>query len=69
VRRVLPTLYLAEAAIFAALALLTSSPWLPLVLVLAAADGILALVGRALTRGAVAATLKPRASSTPATPC
>jgi predicted MFS family arabinose efflux permease len=59
VRRVLPTLYLAEAAIFAALALLTSSPWLPLVLVLAAADGILALVGRALTRGAVAATLKP----------
>jgi predicted MFS family arabinose efflux permease len=41
------------------LALLTSSPWLPLVLVLAAADGILALVGRALTRGAVAATLKP----------
>src|SRR3954465_7289579 len=59
VRRVLPTLYLAEAAIFAALALLTSSPWLPLVLVLAAADGILALVGRALTPGAVAATLKP----------
>jgi predicted MFS family arabinose efflux permease len=59
VRRVLPTLYLAEAAIFAVLALLTSSPWLPLVLVLAAADGILALVGRALTRGAVAATLKP----------
>src|SRR6185312_10814576 len=59
VRRVLPSLYLAEAAIFAALALLTSSPWLPLVLVLAAADGILALVGRALTRGAVAATLKP----------
>jgi predicted MFS family arabinose efflux permease len=41
------------------LALLTSSPWLPLVLVLAAADGILALVGRALTRGAVAATLMP----------
>ena len=59
VRRVLPALYLAEAAIFAALALLTSSPWLPLVLVLAAADGILALVGRALTRAAVAATLKP----------
>jgi predicted MFS family arabinose efflux permease len=59
VRRVLPTLYLAEAAIFAALALLTSSPWLALVLVLAAADGVLALVGRALTRGAVAATLKP----------
>ena len=54
-----PSLYVAEAAIFATLALLTSSPWLPLVLALAAADGILALVGRALTRAAVAATLKP----------
>jgi predicted MFS family arabinose efflux permease len=59
VRRVLPALYLAEAAIFALLALLTSAPWLPLVLILAAVDGTLALVGRALTRAAVAATLKP----------
>src|SRR3954447_5355198 len=59
VRRVLPALYVAEAAIFAALALMTSSPLLVLVLVLAAADGVLALVGRALTRAAVAATLKP----------
>jgi predicted MFS family arabinose efflux permease len=59
VRRVLPGLYLAEAAIFAALALLSSAPWLPLILALAAVDGILALVGRALTRAAVAATLKP----------
>jgi predicted MFS family arabinose efflux permease len=59
VRRVLPALYLAEACIFAALALLTSAPWLPLVLLLAAVDGTLALVGRALTRAAVAATLKP----------
>lgn len=59
VRRVLPTLYLAEAGIFAALALLSSAPWLPLILALAAVDGILALVGRALTRAAVAATLKP----------
>ena len=59
VRRVLPALYVAEAAIFAALALMTSSPFLVLVLVLAAADGTLALVGRALTRAAVAATLKP----------
>jgi predicted MFS family arabinose efflux permease len=58
VRRALPALYLAEAAIFAALALLSSVPWLPLVLVLAALDGTLALVGRALTRAAVAATLK-----------
>jgi predicted MFS family arabinose efflux permease len=59
VRRVLPALYLAEAGIFAALALLTSAPWLPLVLLLAAVDGTIALVGRALTRAAVAATLKP----------
>jgi predicted MFS family arabinose efflux permease len=59
VRRVLPALYVAEAAIFGALALMTSSPLLVLVLVLAAADGTLALVGRALTRAAVAATLKP----------
>jgi ENTS family enterobactin (siderophore) exporter len=59
VRRVLPALYLAEAGIFAALALLSSAPWLPLILALAAVDGILALVGRALTRAAVAATLKP----------
>ena len=59
VRRVLPALYVAEAAVFAALALMTSSPLLVLVLVLAAADGTLALVGRALTRAAVAATLKP----------
>jgi predicted MFS family arabinose efflux permease len=60
VRRVLPALYAAEAAIFAVLALLTPAPWLPLVLLLAAVDGILALVGRALTRAAVAATLKPQ---------
>jgi predicted MFS family arabinose efflux permease len=59
-RRALPALYLAEAAIFAALAMLaTGTPWLALVLVLAAVDGTLALVGRALTRAAVAATLKP----------
>jgi predicted MFS family arabinose efflux permease len=59
VRRALPALYLAEALVFVALALLSSAPWLPLVLALAALDGILALVGRALTRAAVAATLKP----------
>jgi predicted MFS family arabinose efflux permease len=58
-RRILPALYAAEAAIFAGLALLTSAPILTLVLLLAAVDGILALVGRALTRAAVAATLKP----------
>jgi predicted MFS family arabinose efflux permease len=59
VRRVLPALYLAEAVVFAVLALMTSAPWLALVLLLAAVDGILALVGRALTRAAVVATLKP----------
>jgi predicted MFS family arabinose efflux permease len=59
-RRALPILYLSEAAIFAVLALLaTTTPWLGLVLVLAAVDGTLALAGRALTRAAVAATLKP----------
>jgi predicted MFS family arabinose efflux permease len=59
VRRALPALYLVEAAIFVVLALLSSAPWLPLVLVLAALDGTVALVGRALTKAAVAATLKP----------
>jgi predicted MFS family arabinose efflux permease len=59
VRRILPVLYLGEAAIFAVLALVSGAPWLPLVLVLATLDGIVALVGRALTRAAVAATLKP----------
>jgi predicted MFS family arabinose efflux permease len=59
-RRALPSLYMAEAAVFALLAILAyDSPWIPLVLVLAAVDGTLALVGRALTRAAVAATLKP----------
>jgi ENTS family enterobactin (siderophore) exporter len=59
-RRALPSLYLAESAIFALLAILAyRSPWIPLVLLLAAVDGTLALVGRALTRAAVAATLKP----------
>jgi predicted MFS family arabinose efflux permease len=59
-RRALPSLYLAEAGIFALLAILAyRSPWIPLVLILAAIDGTLALVGRALTRAAVAATLKP----------
>jgi predicted MFS family arabinose efflux permease len=58
-RRALTALYLAEAAIFAVLAVVAGAPWLALVLALAAADGTLALAGRALTRAAVAATLKP----------
>jgi MFS family permease len=60
VRRILPVLYLLEATIFAALALISTAPWLPLVLALATIDGVVALVGRALTRAAVATTLKPR---------
>lgn len=58
-RRALPTLYAAEALIFVALAMLATAPWLPLVLLLAAIDGTLALVGRALTRAAVVSVLKP----------
>src|SRR3954471_21065149 len=49
VRRVLPAAYLAEAGILRALALLSSARWLPLIPALATVDGILALVGRALT--------------------
>jgi predicted MFS family arabinose efflux permease len=65
-RRVLPLLYLAEATVFATLALLaTATPRLGLVLSLAAVDGTLALAGRALTRAAVAATLKPHGELEP----
>jgi MFS family permease len=60
VRRVLPALYLVEALIFCGLAALTGSFSLPAVLVLALADGALALTGRALTRASVAAALTPR---------
>ena len=59
VRRALPGLYLAEAALFAALATVADHFWLPLVLLLALADGAIAIVGRALTRAAVATALKP----------
>jgi MFS family permease len=59
VGRVLPALYVVEAAAFAALALLVDAFWLPLVLVLAFVDGTLALTGRGLSRAAVAAVLQP----------
>jgi hypothetical protein len=59
VRRALPALYLAEAALFAGLATMTSRFWLPAVLALALLDGAVAIVARALTRAAVAAVLKP----------
>jgi MFS family permease len=56
-RVVLPCLYLIEAAAFAGLALLSGSFWLPAVLALAFADGLIALTARGLSRGAVAAAL------------
>jgi hypothetical protein len=58
-RRALPALYLVESALFAALAVLSDRFWLPAILLLALADGAIALTGRALTRAAVAAALKP----------
>ncbi len=60
VRRSLPLLYSLEAAAFAGLALVAGTDLsLPLVLVLAAIDGTLALTGRGLSRAAVAALLMP----------
>jgi len=58
-RRALPGLYVCEAALFALLAVLSGRFWLPAVIVLALADGAIAIVGRGLTRAAVAATLEP----------
>jgi MFS family permease len=58
-RRVLPAIYLGEAALFAGLALLATGFWLPAVLVLALLDGVLMLTARGLTRGAVNAVLGP----------
>jgi hypothetical protein len=59
VGRVLPAIYLAEAAIFAAIAWLAHRFSLPAVLVLAALDGILAITSQALTRSATVAALGP----------
>jgi MFS family permease len=59
VRRALPSLYLCEAALFAALAALAGSAPIPVLLAIALADGAVAIVGRALTRAAVAAALEP----------
>ena len=59
-RRILPILYVLEAAAFAALGLIADSDFLlALVLALALVDGTLAITGRGLTRGAVAAVLQP----------
>jgi len=60
-RRTLPGLYVLEAAAFAALALIAEGSFaLVPVLLLGLADGTLAITGRGLTRGAVAAVLQPR---------
>ena len=58
-RRVLPAIYVVEALVFAALAFLASGDrfFLALVMVLGLVDGTLAITGRGLTRGAVAAVL------------
>jgi predicted MFS family arabinose efflux permease len=59
-RRILPALYLLEAAAFAAIGLVADGNFvLGLVLALALVDGTLAITGRGLTRGAVASVLQP----------
>jgi MFS family permease len=56
-RRILPAIYAAECAIFVALAWLAGHFSLTLVIMLGAADGLLAIAANALTRGATAALL------------
>lgn len=58
-KRMLPLLYLAEAATFVALAATADNFALWLVVALAAFDGTLAIGARALTRASAAAVLKP----------
>ena len=60
-RRALPAIYVIEAIAFAALGFLAIGDrfFLPFVLVLGLVDGTLAITGRGLTRGAVAAALQP----------
>ena len=60
-RKVLPAIYLLEALVFAGLGFLAIGDrfFLPLILLLGLVDGTLAITGRGLTRGAVAATLQP----------
>jgi MFS family permease len=59
ISHVLPALYVVEAGAFAGLATLAGSFWLPAVLALAFADGLVALTARGLSRGALAAVLTP----------
>src|SRR3954452_25270110 len=59
-RKCLPVLYMLEAVVFATLALIAGDDFvLAAVLALAFLDGTLAITGRGLTRGAVAAVLQP----------
>ena len=59
IARVLPALYVLEAGAFAGLATIADAFWLPAVVALAFADGLLALTARGLSRGAIAAVLTP----------
>ena len=61
-RRALPAIYVIEALVFGGLAALAERGHflLAVVLVLGFVDGTLAITGRGLTRGAVAAVLQPR---------
>src|SRR4051812_5215404 len=59
VRRALPGLYAVETVLFVVLATVAGRFSLPVVLVLVLADGLVAIVGRALSRAAIAAVLKP----------
>jgi MFS family permease len=58
-RLVLPAIYAAEAAAFAALALLVDHFSLPVVVVIAAMDGALALTAKTIARAVTAAMLEP----------
>lgn len=58
-RFALPAIYAAEAAAFAALALLVDHFSLTAIVAIAAVDGALALTGKTLTRGVTAAMLEP----------
>jgi MFS family permease len=58
-RFVLPAIYAAEAAAFAALALLAGHFSLPAIVAIAAVDGALALTAKTLTRAVTAAMLEP----------
>ena len=62
VQRVLPAIYVVEAVVFGVLAFLAEDDrfLLSIVMVLGLIDGTLAITGRGLTRGAVAAVLQPR---------